>query len=576
MDSSRHIVLYGKAKGIASALQSYSSGDMSIAHMKIESADFYDLQEVDDLDFYAKETGQYHRPKRVVNGVRVFIDDINYASRDLNNFILNNIQFSDKIYVDGYERHKFVADVYVKIRKTIPVKIEEGNSIVNESYIDEKLIFEELSKVDAGVNVDKPLVNKGVEQPSKPILTKETKGCFGQLIYGLIGFAFLSWLFGGTGLFTPLLIMFCLSSVFSFLSKRSGFANGFSSRSSGYNIIGWCLLFFALYYIYNYGFSWIKLIVVVLGFSLILGARVSNLLRGIGRLLTLICIGFLIYTFSDFNFNFDYFDDDKREHSHDDDNYDDEYVEDGFEIQEDSILNDDGTKETFMFLTHNLEWKDNKARKYSGTFKVRKDLYHLSRLDRNKIEPSSSSFISYYREVYHNMIRDDNGRLQDILKMYSNIGSSKKLTRNQFADMVVSSIQNIPYYLVHDLSHRQADREYGGFVTEYHRSGGPCLDRIKFGLQSPTEFMGNFKGDCDTRSVLLFYVLSKFGYKVMVLGSERYGHAILAVSGNFRGLHKRYRGAKYYAWETTATGFSVGSLSPQCNNMSYWDIVLTN
>ena len=573
MDSSRYLVLYGKARGVASATADYSSGNMSIAHMKIESVDFFDLDEVDDFDFYTKETGQYHRPKRVVNGVRVFIDDQNYASRDLDNFILNNVQFTDKVHIDGYERHKFVADVYVKIRKTIPVKVEEKITVIDKFEVDHGPVVDDSSQYDTKVTEIEPLIKDSVQEPRKPILTNETKGCLGQLVYGLIGFIFLSWLFGGTGLFVPLIIMFGLSSVFGFLSKRSGFANGFSSRASGYNIIGWCLLFFALYYLYNYGFSWTKLLVLGIGLGLILGARVSGFLRGIGRLLSILCIGFLIYTFSDFNFNFDYFDDEKKEHSYDDD---DEYVDDGFEIKEDSVLNDDGNKESFKFLTHSLKWKDNKAKRYAGTFKVRKDLYHLSRLDRNKIEPSSSSFIGYYREVYQNMIRDDNGRLQDILKLYSNIGSSQKLTRNQFADMIVTSIQNIPYYLVHDLSHREADQEYGGFVTQYHRSGGPCLDKIKFGLQSPTEFMGNFKGDCDTRSVLLFYVLSKFGYKVMVLGSERYGHAILAISGNFRGLHKRYKGMKYYAWETTATGFSAGSLSPECNDMNYWDIVLTN
>ncbi|MDB4649880.1 hypothetical protein OAF64_07775 [Crocinitomicaceae bacterium] len=577
MNSKRHIVLYGRARGIASPLQEYSTGNMSIAHMKIESVDFYDLEEIDDFDFYKKEIGQYHRPKRVVNGVRVFIDDINYASRDLNNFILNNIEFTDKIYVDGYEQYKFIGDVYVKIRKTLPLKkeLQKDKLFIDKIDFTEELNIKDSSKVDFGFDSSKTIAKEPIQQPTTPILSKDTKGCLGQLIFGLIGFVFLSWLFGGTGLFIPLLLMFGLSSLFGFLSNRRGFLNGFSARPSGYNLIGWALLFFALYYLYNYGFSWLKLLVLGIGLGLILGARSSNLIRGFGRLLSILCIGFLIYMFSDFNFNFDfdYFDDDKKEHAYDDD---DEYVEDGFEIQEDSVINDDGTKESFKFLTHSLNWKDNKSKQYSGVFKVRKDLYHLSRLDRNKIEPSSSSFTSYYREVYQNLIRDNKGRLQEILETYSAIGSSQKLTRNQFADMVVTSIQNIPYYLVHDLSHKEADRQYGGFVSQYHRSGGPCLDNIKFGLQSPTEFMGNFKGDCDTRSVLLFYVLSKFGYKVMVLGSERYGHAILAVAGNFRGLYKRYNGVKYYAWETTATGFSAGSLSPECNNMSYWDIVLTN
>jgi hypothetical protein len=148
------------------------------------------------------------------------------------------------------------------------------------------------------------------------------------------------------------------------------------------------------------------------------------------------------------------------------------------------------------------------------------------------------------------------------------------MNKSDFADMVVSSIQSIPYYLVHDLSHREADRVYGGFISEYHQTGGPCLDKIKFGVQSPTEFMGNFKGDCDTRSVLLYHVLSKLGYNVVVLASDEYSHAIIGVSGNYRGDYLKYQGLKYYVWETTAKGFTPGSISDECSNMRYWYVAM--
>lgn len=145
-----------------------------------------------------------------------------------------------------------------------------------------------------------------------------------------------------------------------------------------------------------------------------------------------------------------------------------------------------------------------------------------------------------------------------------------------FADMIVTSVQNIPYCLVHDLSHAGADRQYGGFITEYHRSGGPCLSEIKFGVQAPVEFMANLKGDCDTRSVFLYYILSKLGYSVVVLASEYYSHAILGVSGNYSGDCVKYNALNYYAWETTATRFTPGNLSPTVNNMRYWNVVLAN
>jgi hypothetical protein len=88
--------------------------------------------------------------------------------------------------------------------------------------------------------------------------------------------------------------------------------------------------------------------------------------------------------------------------------------------------------------------------------------------------------------------------------------------------------------------------------------------------------MGNFKGDCDTRSVLLFYVLSRFNYDVAILISEQYGHAILGIAGDYSGKFKQYNGIRYYVWETTATDFVPGILSPNYGNMNYWQITLTN
>ena len=150
----------------------------------------------------------------------------------------------------------------------------------------------------------------------------------------------------------------------------------------------------------------------------------------------------------------------------------------------------------------------------------------------------------------------------------------KNLSRPQFADMVVTSIQNIPYYMVHELTHDQADARFGETMRSYHRTGGPCLDQIKFGVQAPTEFMANFKGDCDTRIIFLYHILSNFGFPVVVLGSEAYAHAIIGISGNYRGDYITHQGLKYYVWETTSTGFTPGNISPTCGNMRYWDVLL--
>ena len=86
--------------------------------------------------------------------------------------------------------------------------------------------------------------------------------------------------------------------------------------------------------------------------------------------------------------------------------------------------------------------------------------------------------------------------------------------------------------------------------------------------------MGNFKGDCDTRSVMLYHVLTRLGYNVVVLASDQYGHAILGISGNYRGKYVNYNGLNYYVWETTYPGYEPGVLSDECGNMRYWYVAL--
>jgi len=301
-----------------------------------------------------------------------------------------------------------------------------------------------------------------------------------------------------------------------------------------------------------------------MGASLLFFSRKSKIIWFVG----LICLLISVFLFSKIaNLNTD---DNKEEHEikRTDDN---PYLP---EEKDTKII--DNNKDTIQitYLIHKLNWRDNFKQYHSGVFKVRKDFVSLARLRRNAIEVNESSPTAYYNAVYNKLINQNKDFLNEIIDEYKRIGSSKKLSKSEFTDMVVTSIQNIPYYLVHDLSHEQADEQYGGFISEYHQTGKPCLDNIKFGLQSPAEFMGDFKGDCDTRSVMLYYVLNNLGIKTVVLASQKYSHAIIGVSGDYSGDCVKSNGLKYYVWETTATGFSPGHISPQCSNMRYWSVTL--
>ena len=242
----------------------------------------------------------------------------------------------------------------------------------------------------------------------------------------------------------------------------------------------------------------------------------------------------------------------------------------------DSIIDDSGNKDLLHYYQHNHNWKENTGQKHSGKFKVRQDFYPNSQKNREELNISAYNSSTYWHEVYGAIIRNDNGKLTEICKMFSEIGKQKQLNRNEFADMIVTSVQWIPYVLVLEKSCEESIYD-GGFVSDYLAQGKPCLGDIKFGIQSPVEFMSNFQGDCDTRALFCFQILDYFDYDVAVLVSETYGHAVLGISSNIGGGdYVKYKGKRYYGWETTSIGFKAGNMAPDCSNMRYWSVALSN
>lgn len=223
------------------------------------------------------------------------------------------------------------------------------------------------------------------------------------------------------------------------------------------------------------------------------------------------------------------------------------------------------------FFSNELAWKDNNQNEYEGVFKVHEEYFERSTQYRERIKSSAS-----WTAVYGKLAVFDEGKLDELMVMYEEIKEEKGLNQKEFADMVVTSIQNIPYALVHSHTHDEADDLWGDFYKEYHESGEPCLENIKFGVQSPVEFMSNFLGDCDTRALLCYLVLKDFGFDVVMLGSDEYSHEVLGISGNYRGSFVKKDGIKYYAWETTAVGYRPGVMVPEWSDMDYWIVDISS
>ncbi len=224
-------------------------------------------------------------------------------------------------------------------------------------------------------------------------------------------------------------------------------------------------------------------------------------------------------------------------------------------------------------VTHLHEWNTPSNVYYKAKFTILPREACESESFREQMpEPiSDGSTKDYYGKVYLQLIKECRPKLDRIIRTYEKIGKKYQLNYRQFAEMVMASVQEIPYVLVHPETCYKA-KQWGGFMSTYHEEGKECLPEIRFGLTSPTEFLYNFKGDCDTRTVFLYTILAHFGYDVAIFVSNT--HCLLGIHlPNVYGDYLTYKGKKYFFWETTAKGFVPGVLPNEFKN-DFWNIAL--
>jgi hypothetical protein len=140
--------------------------------------------------------------------------------------------------------------------------------------------------------------------------------------------------------------------------------------------------------------------------------------------------------------------------------------------------------------------------------------------------------------------------------------------------MVVSFVQDIPYSIV--LSDGCDPSLYNDRFTKNFliNNKGKCDGYQRFGLNTPVEFLTNLKGDCDTRTILLYTILSHYKYDVAIMSSEFYGHSILGINLPYNGLVYTTKYQKYILWETTSLGAKPGIISNEISNINNWRISL--
>ena len=228
-------------------------------------------------------------------------------------------------------------------------------------------------------------------------------------------------------------------------------------------------------------------------------------------------------------------------------------------------------------IDHEVQWDDFIDNDYIGKYTTST----LKFAESNRMHNAwgnvrQNSVSNFWGEIYDDMSNSDSPKLDSLVRYFQNERQAKGLNELEAAEMVVAFIQEIPYVLVHDESCEKAIAE-GGFMAEYHSEGRPCLPEIIAGVQSPYEFIHNMQGDCDTRSLLGYTILSKMKIPCSIWVSQAYGHSIMGVALPAQSKnYKTVNGMRHFGVELTARGFRVGMMASDQTDMDNWTVVLFN
>lgn len=223
--------------------------------------------------------------------------------------------------------------------------------------------------------------------------------------------------------------------------------------------------------------------------------------------------------------------------------------------------------------SYTREWQDYYNQSYQQTFEIANGVVCESSYNRNQIYVEyHDDYKPYWQSVYSQIVKFDTTKMQFIYDYFEKIRSEKELDYRQFADVVVSFVQNIPYTLILSETKEEAVK-LGGFFSDYIlKDRGPFVENIKFGFLSPLEFLHSIRGDCDTRTLTLYCILSHFGYDVVILNCSI--HSMIGLNLPSQGKALKFNGKKYYFWETTATGWELGQLPADYELIKDWYIAL--
>lgn len=237
-------------------------------------------------------------------------------------------------------------------------------------------------------------------------------------------------------------------------------------------------------------------------------------------------------------------------------------------VKEIKLLSTDG-KNNDILIKRKMEWFSYSGEKYEGEYFIKK-----TELDQSREFKNTLSYSNSYESVLYQLQQSDKDKLGSLYAMFDKVQNEKKLSKKLFAEMIVSFVQQIPYYLVLEQSCNSEDYKEDFIKKLLKENPGMCSPNQRFGITSPIEFMANLQGDCDSRTLLLHTFLKHYNYDVIILSSDVYQHSMLGINLPYGGQYYNILESRYALWETTAPNFIPGNIPLQVSNMNNWYLTL--
>ncbi len=224
-------------------------------------------------------------------------------------------------------------------------------------------------------------------------------------------------------------------------------------------------------------------------------------------------------------------------------------------------------------IRHFRTWKDYEGNEYAGMIWTRRSDFARAKKYKQGLEIHQNTKRAYDEMVFL-LKENDQAALSGVYQLFDSIRSAHNLAQVKFAELIVSFVQDIPYTLIVPdgcIPGLYQDK----FIREYLSSENARCDGFeKFGINTPVEFMSGLNGDCDTRTLFLYTILSHYDYDVVLLSSEYYNHSLIGINLPISGKAYTYYSERYVLWETTASNIKPGILPNDISDLNYWRISL--